>query len=141
MKMMNQYTTESELRKEYSLRARRKIFAIGAMCIAWLNLDGTVTVVSNSLSDDPSYLLAVSGETDTEHWNDIVAIAVGERHVVGLKENGDVIATRFKTEYYKYSVRQSKYYAGQCVMWGIGNILFEVLSLKSSRQTHQKEIE
>lgn len=87
-----------------------------------LKPDGTVLATQYEATWDPTYKSDFyNGQCDVqgEEWENIVAIAAGAYHTVGLKANGTMIATRY------YDVESYPYdnYYGQCRVHGIRDVI------------------
>ena len=75
------HTAAAEYRLVFGKRAA-SVLAAGENNSAVLNKDGTVTVVGRN----------DNGELAAGSWTDIVAVSLGDKHIVGLKTDGTVVA-------------------------------------------------
>lgn len=96
--------------------------AAGQAHTVGLKADGTVIASQYDAEKDPTYNTDFyNGQCDVqgEEWENIVAIAAGAYHTVGLKADGTVVATR----YYDYENYPFDNYYGQCEVGQLRDIV------------------
>ena len=106
----------NEWKAQYMEPYRRRIepvqnlfLASGYLHTPCLVVNGTVTVAGDPRLD----------QCKTSYWRDIVAVAAGDYHTVGLRSDGTVVATNAPENNSKYTV----FDAGQCKVSGWKNIV------------------
>ena len=97
-----------EEKREALLPVSQLIFA-NQFRIIMTPLDGTAIIGCDYSEDN-------RGQTDISKWNDIVEVAAGAYHTVGLRTDGTVIATAFQADHYMG-------YDGQCDVTGWTDIV------------------
>ena len=88
---------------------QNRFLASGYLHTPCLVVNGTVTVAGNPGME----------QCQTSQWRDIVAVAAGDYHTVGLRTDGTVVATTAPPNNSKYTV----FDAGQCKVSGWKNIV------------------
>ncbi len=103
--------SENESRKAHAYLAGHRLFSAYGTHYAYVRPNGTV---SASGVGDLYNICNQCGVDNEAKWNNIVSLATGEKHTVGLKADGFVVATEFAKDYLYKGTRIPNYYSGQC---------------------------
>lgn len=103
--------SETEARKAHAYLAGHKLFSAYGTHYAYIKPNGTVAA---SGIGDLYNNCNQCGVDNESKWNNIISVAAGDNHTVGLKSDGSVVATNFAKDYLYKGTRIPNYYSGQC---------------------------